>query len=50
MLEGGIIAYESNLITGGLGARYLGIGANTKYQRDMVTIYLRAISVKRVWY
>ncbi len=47
MLEGGIIAYESNLITGGLGARYLGIGANTKYQRDMVTIYLRAISVKK---
>lgn len=46
MLEGGIIAYESNLLTGGVGARYLGIGANTKYQRDMVTIYLRAVSVK----
>ncbi len=46
MLEGGIIAYESNLITGGLGARYLGIGASTKYQRDSVTIYLRGVSVK----
>jgi curli production assembly/transport component CsgG len=46
MLEGGIIAYESNVLTGGMGARYLGIGANTKYSRDMVTIYLRAISVK----
>jgi len=46
MLDGGIIAYESNLITGGLGARYLGIGANTQYRRDMVTIYLRAVSVK----
>lgn len=46
LLEGGIIAYESNLLTGGLGARYLGIGGSTKYQRDNVTIYLRAVSVK----
>lgn len=46
MLDGGIIAYESNLITGGMGARYLGIGASTQYSRDNVTIYLRAISVK----
>lgn len=46
MLEGGIISYESNLLTGGLGARYLGIGGDTKFQRDTVTIYLRAVSVK----
>lgn len=46
MLDGGIIAYESNLLTGGLGARYLGIGGSTKYSRDNVTIYLRAVSVK----
>ncbi len=46
LLEGGIIAYESNLLTGGLGARYLGIGGSTKYARDTVTIYLRAVSVK----
>ena len=46
MLEGGIIAYESNLLTGGIGARYLGIGADTKYSRDNVTVYLRAVSVK----
>lgn len=46
VLEGGIIAYESNLLTGGLGARYLGIGADTKYARDNVTVYLRAVSVK----
>jgi curli production assembly/transport component CsgG len=46
MLEGGVIAYESNLLTGGLGARYLGVGADTKYSRDNVTIYLRAVSVK----
>ena len=46
MLDGGIIAYESNLITGGMGARYLGIGGSTQYSRDNVTIYLRAVSVK----
>ena len=46
LLEGGIIAYESNLLTGGLGARYLGIGGSTQYSRDTVTIYLRAVSVK----
>jgi len=46
LLEGGVIAYESNLLTGGLGARYLGIGGSTEYSRDTVTIYLRAVSVK----
>jgi curli production assembly/transport component CsgG len=46
ILEGGIVAYESNLITGGIGARYLGIGGATEFQRDSVTVYLRAVSVK----
>lgn len=46
LLEGGVVAYESNVLTGGLGARYLGIGGNTQYSRDMVTVYLRAVSVK----
>lgn len=46
ILDGGIIAYESNLLTGGLGAKYLGIGADTEFQRDTVTVYLRLISVK----
>ena len=46
LLEGGIIAYESNVMTGGVGARYLGIGGSENYSRDMVTIYLRLISVK----
>lgn len=44
ILEGGIISYESNLLTGGLGARYFGIGGNTQYRMDRVTIYLRAVS------
>lgn len=46
LLEGGIVAYESNVMTGGIGAQYLGIGASTKYSRDVVTVYLRATSVE----
>lgn len=46
LLEGGIIAYETNLSTGGAGARYLGIGANTEYRTDLVTINLRLVSVQ----
>ena len=46
ILEGGIVSYESNVQTGGAGARYLGIGGNTKYSRDMVTVYLRLVNVK----
>ncbi|GET25276.1 CsgG/HfaB family protein [Prolixibacter sp. NT017] len=44
ILEGGIISYDYNILTGGAGARYLGIGANTQYREDRVSIYLRAIS------
>lgn len=46
LLEGGIIGYDSNLQTGGIGARLLGIGGDVKYRLDTVTIYLRAISTK----
>lgn len=45
LLQGGIIAYEKNLLTGGLGANFLGIGADTRYRRDSVSVYLRAVSV-----
>lgn len=46
MLDGGIIAYESNVRTGGAGARFLGIGLSTQYRVDQVTINLRAIDVR----
>ena len=36
--EGSITAYETNLLTSDLGARYLGIGGNTKFQRDTVRL------------
>jgi curli production assembly/transport component CsgG len=44
IFEGGIIGYDTNLITGGIGANYLGIGASTQYQKDTVTVSLRAVS------
>ena len=46
LLEGGIIGYDSNTLTGGFGARFLGIGGDTQYRRDTVTVYLRAVSVQ----
>lgn len=46
LLEGGVIAYESNLLTGGIGAEYFGAGGSVEFQRDSVTIYLRLVSVK----
>ncbi len=46
LLEGGIISYDTNTKTGGLGARYLGIGGNVEYREDTVTVYLRAVSTK----
>ncbi len=46
ILDGGIIGYDTNESTGGAGARYLGIGGNANYRRDMVTVTLRAVSVQ----
>ncbi len=45
LIEGAVIAYESNLATGGAGARYLGIGMSRQYKQDTVTISLRTVSV-----
>ena len=45
IIEGGIIGYDSNLKTGGRGARTLGIGFSRQYRQDQVTVSLRAVSV-----
>lgn len=45
ILEGGIVGYDTNIETGGTGARYLGIGTTNQYRRDSVVISLRAVSV-----
>jgi hypothetical protein len=44
-LEGGIIGYDSNIRSGGNGARFLGIGGNQQYRVDEVTVSLRLISI-----
>ena len=46
IIEGGVIAYESNVRTGGKGASYLGIGTSTQYRVDQVTVGLRAVDVR----
>jgi curli production assembly/transport component CsgG len=44
LLEGGIVGYDSNIETGGNGARYLGIGGSAQYRRDSIIVSLRAVS------
>ena len=44
ILQGGIIGYDSNITSGGSGARYLGIGLTTQYRKDQVVVALRAVS------
>ena len=46
LLEGGIVGYDTNTVTGGAGAAFLGIGGHTEYRQDTVTVYLRAVSVR----
>ncbi|EPT7064517.1 curli production assembly/transport protein CsgG [Cronobacter turicensis] len=45
MIEGSIIGYESNVKSGGAGAKYFGIGADTQYQLDQVAVNLRVVNV-----
>lgn len=44
LLEGGVVSYDTNIITGGIGARYFGVGGSAKYREDRITVYLRAVS------
>src|SRR3546814_9537879 len=46
LLEGGVIGYDTNTVTGVAGASFLGIGGRTEYRQDTVTVYLRAVSVR----
>jgi curli production assembly/transport component CsgG len=45
MIEGGIIGYDTNITSGGSGARILGIGASTQYRVDEIVISMRVVSV-----
>ena len=45
-ITGGIVGYDSDTKSGGIGARILGIQANTKYRQDVVTVILRLVNVQ----
>lgn len=45
IVEGGIIGYDQSTTSGGAGARILGIGKQTQWSTDTVTVSLRAVSV-----
>lgn len=45
IIEGGIVDYNTNLLTGGMGARYLGIGNSKQYREDTVLVSIRVVSV-----
>ncbi|RUO30947.1 transporter [Aliidiomarina sedimenti] len=45
LLEGGIISYDTNTTSGGIGAEYFGIGMSEMYREDQISVYLRAVDV-----
>ena len=45
-ITGGIVGYDSDTKSGGIGARILGIQANTQYRQDVVTVILRLVNVQ----
>lgn len=45
IIEGGVIGYDTSIRSGGIGARYLGIGASRRYIVDSVTVSMRLVSV-----
>ena len=45
LFEGGVIDYNTNLLSGGAGARYLGIGNSKQYREDTIVVAMRVVSV-----
>ena len=45
ILEGGVIGYDTTTTSGGAGVRVFGIGKQTQWTQDVVTVSLRAVSV-----
>lgn len=46
LMAGGIIGYDSNIRSGGIGSRYLGLGFKSQYRVDEVTVAIRVILVQ----
>jgi len=45
LMEGAVIGYDTNIKSGGIGARYLGIGSSKQYRIDNITVALRMVSI-----
>jgi curli production assembly/transport component CsgG len=45
IIEGGIVGYDTSTKSGGVGARVFGIGKQTQWSQDVVTVSIRAVSV-----
>ena len=45
LIEGGITGYDTSTRSGGMGMRVLGIGPQTQFSEDIITVSLRAVSV-----
>jgi curli production assembly/transport component CsgG len=45
IIEGGIVGYDASTTSGGAGMRIFGIGKQTQWSTDTVTVSLRAVSV-----
>jgi len=46
LLEGGVLGFDGNVTTGGVGANFLGIGGDVQYRQDSVTVGMRIVSVQ----
>jgi curli production assembly/transport component CsgG len=46
LLEGSIIGFDGNVVTGGAGANFLNIGGDVQYRQDTVTVGMRVVSVQ----
>ncbi|WP_323785503.1 CsgG/HfaB family protein [Thalassovita sp.] len=46
IIEGGVVGFDSNTVTGGAGAALLGLSARSEYRQDTISVNLRTVSVK----
>ena len=46
IIEGGIVSYDTNIVSGGEGARVFGIGTSKQYRTDQVAVAMRVIAVQ----
>jgi curli production assembly/transport component CsgG len=45
-ITGGIVGYDSDIVSGGFGARVLGLQAHKEHRQDIISIILRLVNVQ----